>query len=101
MHQFDDVKIISFNMTYVDVIDHSTQPRKCGYFCFITVGGFEVTQLTEGKVALFNMWDYEFTADQVHQFYCETQGNILSMANMTILGPANFTEEDVPCTPGM
>ena len=54
----------------------------------------------EGKVALFNMWDRAFTDNEVNSIDCLSQGNLLSMANMSVLGPANLTEVHVPCETG-
>ena len=50
-------------------------------------------QLIEGKVALFNMWDYELNSDQVMAIDCTLEGNLLTMIDMSIKGPAMFTEE--------
>ena len=46
----------------------------------------------EGKVALFNMWDRAFTEDEVNSIDCLSEGNLLSMSDMSVLGPANLTE---------
>ena len=64
------------------------------YF-FLSVGGFQIVQLIEGKVALFNMWDYELNSDQVMAIYCTLEGNLLTMIDMSIKGPAMFTEESI------
>ena len=54
----------------------------------------------EGKVALFNMWDMAFSEDEVNSINCLSQGNLLSMSDMSVLGPANLTEVHVPCETG-
>lgn len=55
----------------------------------------------EGKVALFNMWDYELNYDQLSGVNCRTIGNLLTMDGMSISGPASFSDEDVPCNQGI
>ena len=54
----------------------------------------------EGKLALFNMWDRAFTEDEVNSINCLSQGNPLSMSDMSVPGPANLTEEHAPCETG-
>ena len=70
--------------------------------CLITlaVSDFHIAELMEGKVALFNMWDRAFTEDEVNSIDCLSEGNLLSMSDMSVLGPANLTEEHVPCETG-
>ena len=68
---------------------------------FSAVGGFDLDAVVEGRVALFNMWDHEKTLSELRHIDCFSQGNILSMSNMSILGPAEFTEENVPCETGL
>ena len=54
----------------------------------------------EGKLALFNMCDRAFTEDEVNSIDCLSKGNLLSMSDMSDLGPANLTEVHVPCETG-
>ena len=66
------------------------------------VGGFSSSKLIEGKIAKFQMWDHEKTADEIRSFDCRSKGNLLTMGDMYILGFAMFSKEQVPCTrPGM
>ena len=51
-------------------------------------------------MALFNMWDYELTLEQIQEIDCNTTGNLLSMSDMVIKGPAEFTEENITCREG-
>ena len=66
----------------------------------LAVSDFHIAELMEGKVALFNMWDRAFTEDEVNSIDCLSEGNLLSMSDMSILGPADLTEEHVPCETG-
>ena len=43
------------------------------------------------------MWDYELTEDDILRIDCHTSGTLLSMSDMSILGPANYSEENIPC----
>lgn len=61
------------------------------------MGGFDLNDVTQGRLAMFNMWDYERTLENIQNLDCESQGNLLTMSNLSIGGPANFTMEDVPC----
>ena len=66
------------------------------------VGGFSTSKLIEGKIAKFQMWDHEKTADEINSFDCRSKGNLLTMGDMSILGSAMFSKEQVPCTgPGL
>ena len=58
---------------------------------------FELDELMEGKVALFNMWDMEMSENEIKSVNCVPEGNLLSMFDMLTLGPADFSEEQVPC----
>lgn len=64
------------------------------------MGGFQLKNTIEGKIALFSMWDYELSYEEITALSCLTQGNLLGMSDLSIMGPANFTLDDVPCTPG-
>ena len=46
------------------------------------------------------MWDRAFTEDEVNSIDCLSEGNLLSMSDMSVLGPANLTEVHVPCETG-
>ena len=59
-----------------------------------------IAELMEWRVALFNMWDRAFTEDEVNCIDCLSEGNLLSMSDMSVLGPANLTEVHVPCGTG-
>ena len=54
----------------------------------VTVGGFDPHNTVEGKDALFNMWDYVLSIGDLRKVNCNTKGNLLTMNNMAIGGPA-------------
>lgn len=64
---------------------------------FITVGSFDSSQLTEARVAGFNMWDYELTADQMNALTCESEGNLVSPSTLQLGGTASYTYENFDC----
>ena len=59
------------------------------------VGGFVMSQLIEGKIAMFNMWDHELSRDQVNFIDFNTTENFLTMADMSIEGPAFYSYEKI------
>ena len=61
----------------------------------IAVGGFVMSQLIEGKIAMFNMWDHELSRDQVNFIDFNTTENFLTMADMSIEGPAIHSYENI------
>ena len=66
----------------------------------VTVGGFDPHNAVEGKDALFNMWDYVLSIDDLRKVNCNTKGHLLTMNNMATGGPAALSFEDVPCDRG-
>ena len=62
----------------------------------IAVGSFDIDQLIQGRAALFNMWDYDMTRDELNAVGCRSEGNILKMSDMTIHG-ASYSQEELPC----
>ena len=63
------------------------------------MGGFDLDQTIEARVALINMWDYKLPLQKLRRMTCSTKGNLKSMDDMSISGPANFSDQDVPCVP--
>ena len=61
-------------------------------------GNYAESKLTEGRIALFNMWNYELSLSELILIDCTTKGQLLSMSEMSIRGPANYSEEDIPCS---
>lgn len=64
---------------------------------FFSVGSFDTSQLTEAKVAGFNMWDYELTVGQMNALTCETEGNLIATSQLQLGGTASYTYEDFDC----
>lgn len=64
------------------------------------MGGFDTGAVVEGRTAMLNLWDHELSLENVEALSCSSQGNLLTMSNMSIGGPASFTTEDVPCETG-
>lgn len=46
------------------------------------------------------MWDYEQSIHMIEEFDCLSQGNLLTISDLTMGGPMNFTSEYVPCEIG-
>ena len=44
------------------------------------------------------MWSYELSLNELILIDCTTKGQLLSMSEMSIRGPANYSEEDIPCS---
>ena len=63
------------------------------------MGGFDLDQTIEASVALINMWDYKLPLHKLRRMTCLTKGNLKSMDDMSISGPTNFSDQDVPCVP--
>lgn len=61
------------------------------------MGGFDLAAVTQGRLAMFNMWDRELTLAELQNHYCQTQGNLLTVMNLTVAGPADLKMMDVPC----
>ena len=53
-----------------------------------------------GKLALFNLWSYELSLDDIQAVNCLTHGDVASMDELSLLGFAHIRWEDVPCRPG-
>lgn len=60
-----------------------------------------ISETIEARIALFSMWDYELTYEEFRDVNCLTKGNLLNMDDLSIMGPANLTLEDVPCASGI
>ena len=49
-------------------------------------GGYQLTQTTPGQIAVFNMWDYEMTAEEVNSKTCGSGGNVSSWDTLNVKG---------------
>ena len=63
-------------------------------------GGQSLGDVTPGKVAEFNMWDYEMTANQISVLPCREPGNISSWDKMLKYGVHLVTRKDFPSCKG-
>ena len=77
-------------ITFADYPTYSIDPTY-----MIAVGGFVMSQLIEGKIAMFYMWDHELSRDQKNFIDFNTTGNLLTMADMSIEGPAIYSYENI------
>ena len=48
-------------------------------------------------MAGFNMWDYELTVDQMNLLTCESEGNLVSSAQLQLGGEATYSYENFEC----
>ena len=73
---------------------------KIVYCC--TLGSGDSGQLLEegSKIALFNVWSYELSFDDVQSLNCLTHGDVASMEEFYILGFAGRGKLEMPCSPG-
>ena len=55
----------------------------------------------EGKIAMFNMWDHELLMDQISSIDFSSTGNLLTMTDMSIKGPATYSYENILCITGL
>ena len=58
------------------------------------VSGLSTAQTTNGYVAWLNIWDYEMSLESINALTCESEGNVLTQADMSIYGAAGYTYTD-------
>ena len=64
---------------------------------FILGGGLDATQVTEGQLADFNMWNYTLSAEQINVTTCDSVGNVASWNTLSKMGTS---ENSVKAFPG-
>lgn len=50
-----------------------------------------------GRVAMFNMWNRELGLAEIQSFGCMTEGNVLTMGDLFIVGDAEFSTTLFDC----
>lgn len=63
----------------------------------LLVGGLQASQATEGRVALFNMWSYEMSLQQLNSLTCDSVGDMVTQTDMQIGGSSQFSYEVFDC----
>ena len=61
------------------------------------VGDFALSQTVTGKIAWFNMWDEQFSKDELNQLRCRGEGNVVTMNDFQHHGSVVMHEETFPC----
>ena len=64
---------------------------------FVTVGDYDVTQLTEAQVAWFNMWSYQMSEEQLNNLSCNSIGDAANQNGMQLSGTSQLTYETFYC----
>ena len=67
------------------------------YVLTIDGGALELHQTVTGKIAQFNMWDYEMGMNELNMLPCVVDGNLVSWSTLLTMGTAAMTFEDFPC----
>ena len=64
---------------------------------FVTVGDYDVTQLTEAQVAWFNMWSNHMSEEQLNNLSCNSIGDAANQNGMQLSGTSKLTYETFYC----
>ena len=64
---------------------------------FVTVGDYDVTQLTEAQVAWFNVWSYHMSEEQLNNLSCNSIGDAANQNGMQLSGTSKLTYETFYC----
>ena len=59
-------------------------------------GGYDRKQVVPGKLAEFNMWNREMTADELNSETCGAHGNVVSWSTLQERGTAVKSSENFP-----
>lgn len=62
----------------------------CAILCNFAVGGFELDQMTTGKIANINLWDYEMTPEEISSLSWCAEGNVVNSATLQFSGDNSY-----------
>jgi len=65
------------------------------------VGEFNIHQNMEGRIAEFNMWDYEMSGEELRQLNCTNKGNVINWDSLQLLNQPTIGSIVVPVCAGI
>lgn len=69
------------------------------FLLLISIGGdLDLGQVITGKIADFNMWNFQMQIDYLDELSCKTEGDLVSWNSLQVFGVAAFSLEDLPCS---
>ena len=97
-------QIVAIQFSALLDVSYSHTITKHKYFRFkrfdemiLVGGGLTRHQILYGKLAMFNMWNYEMSESELNNLTCGDQGNVSSWITLKKSGENDCYEETIKC----